>query len=160
VLALALLAPAAAGLAACSRGARRDAPDPLIALAGAARADAALAAAALAADPGLRDRVEPLRAARAEHAAALEAEVVRAGGTLPSTAPGPPPTAPDGPPATGAPGASPSGTAAPVTLARVRESAAAAQQAAARLVPGLPADRVGLVAEVAACCAAYAEVLA
>ena len=39
-------------------------------------------------EPDLTARIEPLRAARTEHAAALDAEVVRAGGT-PSTAPRP-----------------------------------------------------------------------
>jgi hypothetical protein len=47
-----------------------------------------------------------------------------------------------------------------VTLARVREALAASQRDAAQLVPDLPADRVGLVASVAACCATYAAVLA
>ncbi|MBA3908051.1 MAG: hypothetical protein H0X35_15435, partial [Pseudonocardiales bacterium] len=48
-----LLAPPA--LAACSvaRSAQADAPDPLVALATAARADAALAAAVIAATPSL-----------------------------------------------------------------------------------------------------------
>ena len=90
VLVLALLAPvAAAGLGACSTGPTRTTkgPDPLVALADAARADAALAAAAIASNPDLTARVEPLRAARTEHAAALDAEVVRAGGTPGSAAP-------------------------------------------------------------------------
>jgi uncharacterized membrane-anchored protein len=42
----------------------------------------------------------------------------------------------------------------------VRDAVAASQRGAADLVPGLPAERVGLVASVAACCAAYAAVLA
>ncbi|MDT7579750.1 MAG: hypothetical protein QOK35_1014, partial [Pseudonocardiales bacterium] len=90
VLILALLAPvAAAGLGACSTGSTRGTkgPDPLIALADAARADAALAAAAIAANPELTARVDPLRAARTEHAAALDAEVVRAGGRPSSATP-------------------------------------------------------------------------
>ena len=37
---------------------------------------------------------------------------------------------------------------------------AASHVGAAELVENLPAERVGLVASVAACCAAYAEVLA
>ena len=48
----------------------------------------------------------------------------------------------------------------PVTLARVREAVAASQAGAAELVENLPAERVGLVASVAACCATYAAVLA
>ena len=47
-----------------------------------------------------------------------------------------------------------------VTLARVRDAVAASQRGAAQLVPDLPAERVGLVASVAACCATYAVVLA
>lgn len=157
VLALALLAPAAAaGLGACTRGAAGPpAPDPLLALAQAARADAALVAAAAAADPELADRVDPLRAARTEHAAALEAEVVRAGGTVPTTPPAPPPT---GAPSA-APTAAPAGVDGTVTLARVRAALAESQRGAAQLVPELPAERVGLVAAVAACCATYAAVL-
>ena len=146
ILALALVLPVAAGLGGCGAATdrRTDRPDPLIALADAARADAALAAAAVAADPALAARIDPLREARTEHAAALDAEVVRMGG--PSAVP------------TAAPVTT---TAAPaVTLARVREAVAASHVGAAELVENLPAERVGLVASVAACCAAYAEVLA
>ena len=153
-LALALLASAAVGsLAACGSGSDRpDEPDPLIALADAARADAALAAAAIAADPELTARVEPLRAARVEHAAALNAEVLRVGGTPGSAAPTAPPPSADP--------AAPAGVTQSVTLARVREAVATSQRGAAALVPDLPAERVGLVASVAACCATYAAVLA
>lgn len=170
VLRLALALPAAAALVSGCSGvtARRKEPDPLVALADAARADAALAAAAVAADPGLSARIEPLRAARAEHAAALDAEVVRVGGApgaaaptsvSPTAAPAAPPTgSAQAPAADGT--APPSATARVVTLAQVRDAVAASQRGAADLVPGLPAERVGLVASVAACCAAYAEVLA
>jgi hypothetical protein len=173
VLRLALALPAAAALVSGCSGvtARRKEPDPLVALADAARADAALAAAAVAADPGLSPRIEPLRAARAEHAAALDAEVVRVGGAPgaaaptsvgPTAAPAAPPTGAAQAPATAgtSPSASASVTARVVTLAQVRDAVAASQRGAADLVPGLPAERVGLVASVAACCAAYAEVLA
>ena len=163
LLALALLAPVAAtGLGACSTGPDRStkAPDPLLALADAARADAELAAAAIAANPDLTARVEPLRAARTEHAVALDAEVVRAGGTPRSAAP----TAAAAPPPSGEPAAdptvAPTGITQTVSLARVREAVAASQRGAAQLVPDLPAERVGLVASVAACCATYAAVLA
>ena len=145
ILQLALLVPASATvLGGCGALTDRadDRPDPLIALADAARADAALAAAAVAAQPALAARIEPLRAARTEHASALDAEVGRLGGTA-SAAP-PPSAAP----------------AAPVTLAQVREAVAASQVGAAELVEDLPAERVGLVAAVAACCATYAAVLA
>jgi hypothetical protein len=170
VLRLALVLPAAAAFVSGCSGAtaRRKEPDPLVALADAARADVALAAAAVAADPGLSARIEPLRAARAEHAAALDAEVVRVGGVPGAAAPtsvGPTaaPAAPSGSaPASAAAGTSPSASVTPrvVTLAQVRDAVAASQRGAADLVPGLPAERVGLVASVAACCAAYAAVLA
>ena len=171
VLRLALALPAAAALVSGCSGvtARRKEPDPLIALADAARADAALAAAAVAADPGLSARIEPLRAARAEHAAALDAEVVRVGGAPgaaaptsvgPTAAPAAPPTGSAQAPGTAGTSPSASVTARVVTLAQVRDAVAASQRGAADLVPGLPAERVGLVASVAACCAAYAEVLA
>ena len=170
VLRLAVALPAAAAFVGGCSGAtaRRKEPDPLVALADAARADVALAAAAVAADPGLSARIEPLRAARAEHAAALDAEVVRVGGVPGAAAPtsvGPTaaPAAPSGSaPASAAAGTSPSASVTPrvVTLAQVRDAVAASQRGAADLVPGLPAERVGLVASVAACCAAYAAVLA
>ena len=148
ILQLALALPAAATvLGGCSvQDSSDDRPDPLIALADAARADAALAAAAVAADPALAARMDPLREARTEHAAALEAEVARLGGT----------------PALAAPSASAGATptaAPPVTLARVREAVARSHAGAAELVEGLPAERVGLVASVAACCATYAGML-
>ena len=163
VLQLMLALPAAATVVAGCSGAttdRDDRPDPLVALADAARADAALAAAVIAADPTVAARIDPLRAARTEHAAALDAEIVRVGGVpstaTPSTAPAvgtAGPTAPAGATGTAAP--------APVaTVARVREAVAASQRGAAELVPDLPAERVGLVASVAACCATYAAVLA
>ena len=111
-------------------------------------------------NPDLTGRVDPLRAARTEHAAALDAEVVRAGGT-PSSAT---PTAAAVAPPSGSPAADPTvpptGLTQTVTLARVREAVAASQRGAAELVPDLPAERVGLVASVAACCATYAAVLA
>jgi hypothetical protein len=118
-------------------------PDPLVALADAARADAALAGAAVAADPGLAGRVDPLREARLEHAAALETEVVRAGGATAAATP--------------TPSAAPIPT---VTLVELRDAVSASHRAAAQLVVDLPAHRVGLVASVAACCATYASVLA
>jgi hypothetical protein len=146
ILQLALVLPAAAAvLGGCgARDSRDDRPDPLIALADAARADAALAAAAVAADPALGPRIDPLREARTEHAAALDAEVARFAGV--------PPTA--------VPSAAPQTAAPAVTLARVREAVARSQAGAAELVEDLPAERVGLVASVAACCATYAAVLA
>jgi hypothetical protein len=140
VLAALLLAPAAiAGLGACSLGAEPRV-DPLVALADQARADAALAAAAVAAQPDLAARLEPLRVARTEHAAALDAEIARQDPDAPP--PGPVPT--PGP---------------PVTLATLREALKASGRSAGEVALDVPAERVGLVASVAACCAAYAAVL-
>ena len=125
-------------LAACAPGTQRqdDATDALLALADAARMDAALAVAAVTADPALAGRLEPLRAARMEHAAALD----QAGGRAPGSAP-----TPANPPA--------------ADLAAVRDSVAAAARTAGEVVPQASALQVGLVAEVAACCATYAAVL-
>ncbi len=124
-------------------GAADDGPDPLVALADAARADAALAAALVAAEPGLAERVDPLVAARTEHAAALDAEVLRLD--------------PGAAPAAASPTSAP--PAAPATLAGLRAAIAASGAAAGDAALTLPAERVGLVAAVAACCATYAAVL-
>ncbi|WP_143517285.1 hypothetical protein [Pseudonocardia sp. MH-G8] len=137
---LLLVPPALAG---CSLipGSGSDEPDPLIALADAARADAALAAAAVAADPELAESLQPLVDARTEHATALDAEVARLDPGRPTPGPPPPPTTPQ-------PG-----------LADVRQAVLASGQAATDVALGLPAARTGLVASVAACCGTYAEVL-
>jgi hypothetical protein len=134
-----LVAPAVGG---CALTATPEPTDPLIALADAARADTALAAAAITADPALAGRLRPLVDARTAHAAALDAEVarLRPGRSTPAPQPA---TPPDG----------------AVTLVRVRDAARASADAAATLVPDLPVDRVGLVASVSACCAGYATVL-
>jgi hypothetical protein len=155
VLAALLLAPAAlVGVTSCSLPGSDtpEGPDPLVALAARARADAALAAAVIAAEPALADRVEPLRAARAEHAGALDAEVARLEPAAASAA-----TAPGGEAAPGGEGGS---APAAVPLALLRDAVLASARDAAEVALGLPAERVGLVASVAACCAAYAEVLA
>lgn len=130
-----------AALGACSTGTGIDDNDPatLLALADQARADAALAVAAVTADPGLSGRLEPLRAARIAHAGALDA----AGGR---TTPPPVPVS----------GSAPEN----VDLARVRDAVTASARTAANAVGGTSVSRVGLVAEVAACCATYATVLA
>ncbi|MFC4945490.1 hypothetical protein [Pseudonocardia sp. GCM10023141] len=136
-------------LAGCSlgRSSAPPAPDPLIALASAARSDAALAAAVIAAKATLADRVEPLRAARVEHAAALDAEVSR---VTPTRTPAPaPPTAPTAGEVAGQ----------PVTLAQLHDALEASAKAAATAAMDAPAARVGLVASVAACCSTYAKVL-
>jgi len=146
VLALAALAPAAgAGLAACTPGSGSDGPDPLIALARQARDDVDLITATVTAAPALGDRLTPARTARADHAAALEAEVARVAGGTPASAA----------PATSAP----ANPATPATTKAVTDALRASAEAAAKLVPTMEAARVGLVAGVVACCATYAEVL-
>jgi hypothetical protein len=136
---LLLLPPAVAG---CALGSSApDGPDPLIALADAARADAALAAAAIAADRDLATALQPLVDARTQHAAALDAEVARLDPDRPTPSPAPPPA--------GRPGRT-----------EVQRAVLASGRAAGEVALGLPAERVGLVAAVAACCNTYAEVLA
>ncbi|NMH96067.1 hypothetical protein [Pseudonocardia acidicola] len=146
LLALALLAPAGiAALSACSGSSTgSDGPDPLIALADQAHRDTELAAAAITATPSLSTRLEPLRAARAEHAAALEAEITR----LDPSRAGPAAAAQ----ATG-------NTTQRPTLTAVRDALTTSTRGAQALVATLPAERVGLVASVAACCATYVAVL-
>lgn len=149
VLAAFAVAPVALGLSAgCSIAEEPAGPDPLIALAEAARLDAGLVAAAVAADPALAPRLDPLLAARNEHAAALDAEIARLAPTAPTT----------GAPATGAPttGAAVPGRA---TLEDVRVAVRGSGEAAAASALDVRVDRVGLVASIAACCATYAAVL-
>lgn len=142
-----LLAPPA--LSACSLGTAAPAePDPLQALADAARRDAATATAAITAAPDLAGRVQPLVDARSAHAAALDTEIARLDpdrGGAPTTTP----AAPVAPPAAGA----------PVTLDDLRKALTTSGEAAAAAAMDMRADRVGLVASIAACCSTYAEVL-
>ena len=138
---LLLLPPAVAGCA-LGRAAGPTEPDPLIALADAARADAALARAAVTADQGLAAALQPLVDARTQHAAALDAEVARLDPDHPTPAPAPPPS-----------------TARP-NRTEVQRAVLASGRAAGEVALGLPPERVGLVASVAACCGTYAEVLA
>ncbi|MHA6781336.1 hypothetical protein ACVGOW_10130 [Pseudonocardia saturnea] len=139
---LAALALAPVAVAGCAFDRTPDGPDPLLVLADAARADAVLAAAVVAADPGLAERVDPLGAARAEHAAALDAEVARLAG---DGAPPPTSVSPAPPAATG--------------LADLRAAVTASAAVAAAAALTLPAERVGLVASISACCATYGTVL-
>jgi hypothetical protein len=149
VLAALAVAPAALGLlAGCSTEAEEPAgPDPLVALADTARADAALAAAAVAADPALAPRLDPLRTARTEHAAALDAEIARIA---------PPAPAPTTTPTTATPSGAPPVA---VTLVDVRAAVQGSGAAALAVALDLQADRIGLVASIAACCTTYAELL-
>ena len=127
------------GVAAGSAGPdyRADDTAVLLALADRARADAALVVAAVTADPALAERLEPLRAARIDHAAALD---VAGGRDAASVATPQAPEAAD--------------------VAVVREAVLFSAQAASDAVPQATAARVGLLAEIAACCSAYGAVLA
>lgn len=139
---LGLSVPALTVLAGCTTSASDDGPDPLIPLAERARADTALITAAITADPALTDRLDPLRSARNDHAAALQTEIDRlAGAETPSTP---------------APVPAPAG---PADLPAVQQAADAAAREATGLIATLPTNRVGLVAALAACCAAYSAVL-
>jgi len=143
VLTSILLVPAAlAGglLGGCGRR-EDDRPDPLPPLAAQARADAALAAAVLAAEQRAPAQVESVRAARAAHADALQAEIARLR------------------PQRGTPGASGADLQSPATVAALREALERAQHDAEKVALTAAADRVGLVCSVAACCGAYAELL-
>lgn len=122
-------------------------PDPLAALAAQARADSAAAAEVAKAVPALAAPAKELAGARGEHATALQKEVDRARPPVSSTKPAPPAAAP-----------------APANAAAARKSLldalAAAEQAAAKLVPSVERHRAGLVGSVAAGCASLREVLA
>ncbi|WP_033262540.1 ferritin-like domain-containing protein [Amycolatopsis vancoresmycina] len=124
------LAALAVPLAACGPG-YDESPDPLQPLLAAARADAdAARALAKGADA---DAAGQLADARAAHAAALKSEVDRLNRPTPSPSPAPP---------------------APAALGDLKDRLAAARKQAEDLVPGLPRYRAGLVAAVAAGCAA------
>ncbi|MGD9529768.1 hypothetical protein [Pseudonocardia sp.] len=146
VLAAIVLAPIVSGGIGATAGCglfEDGAPDPLVPLAAQARADAALADAVAAdvAAGASTAQVREIVAARTAHADALDAEITRrSGGAAPA-----------------APAAPPAGA---VTLVALRTALTGAGQDAARVVLDLPADRVGLVASVAACCSAHAAVLA
>lgn len=144
VLTAIALAPVVIGaggvLAGCGLLVDRE-PDPLLPLAAQARADAALAEAVAAGpDAATAAAARDVASARAAHATALDAEIARRAGGEPAAAP---------------PGAAPSTT----TAQALRASLAASAQAAGTAALALPADRVGLVAAVSACCASYAELL-
>jgi len=124
------LAALAVPLAACGPG-YDESPDPLQPLLAAAQADAE-AARALAKGANA-DVAGQLADARAAHAAALKSEVDRLNRPKPSPSPAPP---------------------APAALDGLKERLATARKQAEDLVAGLPRYRAGLVAAVAAGCAA------
>ncbi|MCI2420321.1 hypothetical protein MOQ72_23020 [Saccharopolyspora sp. K220] len=147
VLRLFAAVPVAAALTtACSSAS--DEPDPLVALATAAKSDAQLARAIAQAHSGLADAANEVAAARSAHAEAMQREIDRVNPPDPEDPPSVPDVAP--PPSPGA-----SDAAAKV----LRDALSLAQQKAARLVPGLPTYRAGLVGSISASCASLREVL-
>jgi hypothetical protein len=116
------------------------APDPLQPVLDEALALAAGYDQAGVAQPGLRDRLDPLAADHRAHAEAL-ARVI--GKPLPS-----------GPAAAASSGPSPA-----ATLADLRKAEQAAQKTAVAACRQAPADRAALVGSIAACRATHAEAL-
>jgi hypothetical protein len=146
VLAAGALAPASAlPLAGCTSS--PEGPDPLTALASAARSDAAEAEAIAAAHPDL-NAAKVVARTRAEQAKALQKEVNRASAESPSATK----KAQDG-----------SSAAAPDNQSgaakQLSTSLRTAQRQASDLVPTLPRYRAGLVGSVAAGCASLLEAL-
>lgn len=118
-------------------------PDPLVDLAAAARADAALASVIAESVPALAAPAAEVAKARTEHAAVLRREVDRARPPVSSTTPKAP-----APPAVPAdPGAA------------LVDALTSAEKQAADLVPTVPRHRAGLLGSVAAGCACLREVL-
>ncbi|MFP5023022.1 hypothetical protein [Pseudonocardia phyllosphaerae] len=125
-------------LASCKSdsGGNNGSSEPLLGMADQARMDASMIAAAVTSDPKLAERLEPLRAARMEHATALDA----AAGRTPGEAPVP-------------------ATPQRASLADVRDAVDASARTAGEVVNQAPAMQAGLVAEIAACCSTYAGIL-
>lgn len=146
-LAVAGLAPLTAG---CTPKPAPEPPDPLAALATRATADAELARATGAAHPDLAAAATLVADNRAQHAAAIGAEMhrVRPVTTTTPTGTSAAPTTPPVPPQ--------SKDAASALVNAMRQ----AEREAAALVPGLPRYRAGLIGSVAAGCAALGEVVA
>jgi hypothetical protein len=135
VLRLGAVAAVALPLAACTTG-NDETPDPLAPLLAAAQADAAAARKLASGANG--DAAGQIADARAAHAAALKPEVDRLNRPQPKTPPAPVPV--------------------PTDLAGFKDRLAAVRKQAEDLVPALPAYRAGLVASVAAGCAALQRV--
>lgn len=144
-LAMIGFAPLTAG---CTPTPPPDKPDPLAALATRATADAALAKATGTAHAELASMAALVADNRAQHAAALTAELHRVT---------PPTTSKASPSATPPPAVAPAQKDA---LTAMLDGARQAQQEAAALVPTLPSYRAGMVGSIAAGCAALGEVLA
>lgn len=147
LLRLAALAPATAVVVTGCDTQKRAEPDPLLALATAARSDAALAQAIARNHSGLSDKASAVAIARTEHARALQREIDRVNPPAPDTPPPPPPAQP----------APPSPGDAKTVLS---EAIRTAQRQASGLVPAAPNYRAGLLGSVSASCASLLEVLA
>jgi hypothetical protein len=120
-------------------------PDPLAELAAQARADAALATAIAAAQPNIAAAATEIGKARTEHARVLRAEVDRA-------------TPPPSPPSSSS--SKPAAPEVPADGAKaLGDALAAAEKAAADLVPSVPRYRAGMLGSVAAGCASLRVVL-
>lgn len=147
VLRLFAAVPAAAALtAACSSA--PDEPDPLLALAAAAKSDAQLAKVIAQSHSELADAANEIATARSAHADAMQREIDR----LAPRDPKDPPSVPEPAPKQ-APGSANAATKA------LRDALTRAQDATAKLVPGLPPYRAGLAGSVSASCASLREVL-
>ncbi|TDC73512.1 hypothetical protein E1193_25435, partial [Micromonospora sp. KC606] len=118
-------------------------PDPLEPLAGESRELAARHRAAIAADPGLADRLTPIAEAHAAHADEIHRLIGR--------------PAPSGPATTGAT-ATPGDRAA--LLAALREAEQRGRQSAAKACAEAPGERAALLGSVAAARATHVEALA
>lgn len=128
----ALALPIGLGAAACGDG-YADGPDPLVPLAEQAKADAAAADEAAKGAPEQAAVAQQVAAARRAHATALQSEIDRQ--NQPKGGPGA--IAQNG-----------------KGMAGLKQRLAVSRRQAADLVPGLPAYRAGLVASIAAGCAA------
>lgn len=129
--------------------------DPLLPVAAAARADAAMAARVVPSAPAQAATLAVIATERSAHADALESEIARAAGVVtPGTAATfAPPLPPSTVPAVPAPNPEP-------TVAALRLSLGGNQQTAAELARTVPAYRAGLLGSIAAACATTLTVLA
>ncbi|MBY8871034.1 hypothetical protein K7640_04145 [Micromonospora sp. PLK6-60] len=142
---LLMLGGATAPLAGCDLFDRKDepppAPDPLEPLVAGALDLAARHRAAIAADPGLADRLTPIAEAHEAHAAELRRVIGRT-------------------PPSGSPAASASAPAGADSLAALRRAEQQGRQAAAQACAAAPAERAALLGSITAARATHAEVLA
>lgn len=147
MLRLITLGPVAVAVTGGCAQANSDEPDPLEALADAARTDAALAEVVAQHHPDLAGAAGAVAAARTQHAQALRREIDRANPPDPDAPPPRQPRTPETP--------SSAKQAKKDLSATLRE----AQRSAGRLVPGLPTHRAGLAGSVSASCASLVEIL-